>query len=71
MTIYLAIDRSPDAGARLGHPEIVAFTVAQARRNYVAADPAHRQAASRADADRLCRLWYGVKLDDALTRGVI
>jgi hypothetical protein len=55
----------------LGHPEIVAFTVAQARRNYVAADPAHRQAASRADADRLCRLWYGVKLDDALTRGVI
>jgi len=31
----------------------------------------HRQRAGAGEAARLCRLWYGIKLADALAGGVV
>jgi len=67
---YYALDRSPATVAQLGHARIVAFTVKDARDGYVR-DDAHRQRAGAGEAARLCRLWYGVKLADALAGGVV
>jgi len=68
---YYAIDRSSAAVAHWGHPEIRAFTVQAARNEYVRRDAAHRQRASAVVAARLCQLWYGMKLADALSGGVV
>ena len=68
---YYAIDRSSAAVAHWGHPEITAFTVQAARNEYVRRDAAHRQRASAVAAARLCQLWYGMKLADALSGGVV
>jgi len=68
---YYALDRSPDTVAQLGHARIVAFTVQVARNSYVRQDAPHRQRAGAGEAARLCRLWYGVKLSDALAAGVV
>ena len=68
---YYALDRSPDTVAQLGHPRIVAFTVKAARRGYGQDDVRFRQYVSAKEAARLCRLWYGIKLADALEGGVV
>ena len=70
---YYAIDHSSRSAAvvRLGHPQIIAFTVQAARNEYVRKDAAHRQRASAVVAARLCQLWYGMKLADALSGGVV
>ena len=70
---YYAIDRSSRSAVvvRLGHPQIIAFTVQATRNEYVRRDAAHRQRAGTGDAARLCRLWYGMRLADALSGGVV
>jgi len=69
--IHFAIDRSPETTAKLGHPQIVAFTERTACTGYVNADRAHRHKLNKADASRLVKLFYGVSLDDALMEGRI
>ena len=68
---YYALDRSPATVAQLGHARIVAFTVQAARYGYVLEAAGHRQRAGAGEAARLCRLWYGIKLADALAGGVV
>jgi len=68
---YYALDRSPATVAQLGHARIVAFTVQAARNGYVLEAAGHRQRAGAGEAARLCRLWYGIKLADALAGGVV
>ena len=68
---YYALDRSPDTVAQLDHARIVAFTVQVARNGYVREAAGHRQRAGAKEAARLCRLWYGIKLADALAGGVV
>jgi hypothetical protein len=70
MTTY-TIDRSPETVARHGRPEILAHTLRSAAKGYVGADRDHRHTLTRADAERLCRLYYGAGLHDALVRGLI
>lgn len=70
MTTY-TIDRAPATVHKLGHPQITAFTLRSAAKGYVQADRDHRHMLTKADAGRLCRLYYGAALDDALVRGVI
>jgi len=67
---YYALDRSPATVAQLGHARIVAFAVKDARNGYVRDDD-YRQRAGAGEAARLCRLWYGIKLADALAGGVV
>ena len=69
--ITYTIDRSPETVARKGRPEIRAFTLRSAAKGYVQADRDHRHMLTRADAARLCKLYYGAALDDALVRGLI
>jgi len=45
--------------------------VQAARNEYVRRDAAHRQRASAVVAARLCQLWYGMSLADALSGGVV
>ena len=68
---YYAIDRSSAAVVHWGHPEIRAFTVQAARNEYVRQDAGVRQRATAKEASRLCQLWYGMKLADALSGGVV
>ena len=68
---YYAIDRSSAAVANWGHPQIIAFTVRAARNEYVRQDAARRYRASAVVAARLCLLWYGMSLADALSGGVV
>jgi len=65
MTHYAA-DRTPPGPARL-----VAFTLREARDGYVKADTAHRETVTAKNAASLCKAWHGMKLADALAKGVI
>jgi hypothetical protein len=71
MPLSYTIDRAPDTVARHGHPVLTAFSLRSAAKGYVAADPGHRSMVTWADANRLCKLYYGVALDDALARGEV
>ena len=71
MPLTYTIDRAPETVQRKGHPEILAHTLRSAAKGYVEADRDHRHLCTRADAARLCRLYYGVGLDDAVVRGLV
>ena len=66
MTHY-TIDRTPGQP----QPKITAWGAMQAAKGYVAQDPEHRSRITKADATRLVRVYYGVTLEAALSRGLI
>jgi hypothetical protein len=65
--MFFAIDRSPGTDK----PTITAFTVREACTGYVASDRDHRHKLTKAEAARLVKLYHGVKLDEALARGLV
>ena len=71
MTLTYTIDRAPETVHRKGYPVLSAWTVKQAARTYARADPAHRNMITKADAGRLCKLYYGMALDEAVAKGLV
>lgn len=71
MPLTYTLDRSPETVARRGHPELLAFTLRSAAKGHVQADRDHRRICTAADAKRLCKLFYGVALDDAVAKGLV
>jgi len=71
VTLTYTIDRAPETVHRKGHPVLSAWTVKQAARTYARADPAHRNMITKADAGRLCKLFYGMSLDEAVAKGLV
>jgi len=69
--ITYTIDRAPATVERKGHPVLSAWTVKQAARNYAQADEGHRNMITKADAARLCKLYYKTTLDEAVAKGMI
>jgi len=70
MTTFYAIDRSLDVVSGRGHPEIMAWHRRATRDGFVKATPAaHR--ATKAEAQVLCKEWYGMSLVLALAKGLI
>lgn len=70
MTVFFAIDRSPDAVSGQGHPRIMAWHLRTARDGFVKANPSSHKA-TRKEAEVLCKQWYGMHLDLALGKGLI
>jgi hypothetical protein len=65
MTIYYATDRTPPAA------NLVAFTVREARDNFVRDDVFRRERVTAKEAAYLCKKWLGVRLSEALAKGLI
>ena len=70
MTTFYAIDRSPDVVSGRGHPAIMCWHRREARDVFVDATPAAHKATKR-EAEVLCKEWYGMKLHDAMRRGLV
>ena len=64
---YYSVDRTPS----LGHAKLEAWTVLQARNEFVRADPGHREAVTQKEAGVICRGFHGVSLSEDRARGLV
>jgi len=63
---YYSMDRTPP-----GPVKLTAWTVLEARNNFVKADPGHREAITAKEAGVICKDLHGVSLSVALKRGLV
>lgn len=63
---YYSMDRTPP-----GPVKLTAWTVLEARNEFVSVDPGHREAVTMKEAMGLCKDLHGVSLSVALERGLL